>query len=233
MKGATLDRLLAARAAKQLVALVTDLDGGEEMLFVELERVDGPAVDQPVAEAVREACRRDTSRVFDQGSKRWFIRVFHPPKRLLVIGAVHIAQSLASMAREAGYAVTLIDPRDSWATAERFPGIEIDRRWPDEALADYAIDRRTAIVTLSHDPKLDEPALGAALVSDAFYVGALGSRRTHARRLERLRERGFDDDRLARIHAPVGLDIGAVSPAEIAISILAEMTQQLRASVAR
>jgi xanthine dehydrogenase accessory factor len=132
------------------------------------------------------------------------------------------------MARETGYAITLIDPRDAWASTERFPGVEIDRRWPDEALADAAIDRRSAIVALSHDAKLDEPALAAALRSDAFYIGALGSRRTQQRRRERLSEAGFAPDQLAVIHGPVGLDIGAVSPAEVAVSILAEMTQRLR-----
>ncbi len=240
MKSATLERLRAARAEKKLTALVTDLESGAERLFIDGEVIDDEttgtsapshhsiAATDGVVAAVAEACRKDTSRVIEDGSRRLLVRVFHPPKRLLVIGAVHIAQSLAVMAREAGYAVVLIDPRDSWATPERFPNTEIDRRWPEESLADLAIDRRTAVVTLSHDPKLDEPALSAALASDAFYVGALGSRRTHARRLDRLRENGFDDEQLSRIRGPVGLDIGAVSPAEIAVSILAEITQQLR-----
>jgi xanthine dehydrogenase accessory factor len=240
MKAATLHALRTARAAKRLTALVTDLDSGAERLFVGGEALDrnvfdaedsGPpelAISESSAAAIREASRTDASRVIEEGSRRLFIRVFSPPQRLFIIGAVHIAQSLSAMAREAGYAITLIDPRDTWATAARFPGIEIDRRWPDAALAELAIDRRTALVALSHDPKLDEPALGAALDSDAFYVGALGSRRTHARRLDRMREAGFDDEQLARIRGPVGIDIGAVSPAEIAVSIIAEITQQLR-----
>lgn len=240
MKTTTLEALRAARAAKKLTALVTDLESGAEALWVNGKGIDGNdsadldlASSDRVAAAVREASRKDASQVIEDDSRRLLIRVFSPPQRLLIIGAVHIAQSLAAMAREAGYAVTLIDPRDTWATPERFPNIEIDRRWPEEALARLAIDRRTALVALSHDPKLDEPALGAALASDAFYIGALGSRRTHAIRLERLRKSGFDEEQLTRIRGPVGLDIGAVSPAEIAVSILAEITQLLRVPTAR
>jgi xanthine dehydrogenase accessory factor len=240
VKANTLDALLAARAAKKLTALVTDLESGAETLFVDDDAIDTtPAADfdltitDGIRNAIAEAFRTDSSVVVEVDAHRLFIRIFSPPKRLFIIGAVHIAQSLSAMAREAGYAVTLIDPRDAWATAERFPHIEIDRRWPDEALAELAIDRRTALVALSHDPKLDEPALGAALASDAFYIGALGSRRTHQRRLDRLRENGFDDEQLLRIRGPVGLDIGAVSPAEIAVSILAEITRQLRIPNAR
>ena len=147
--------------------------------------------------------------------------------RLIVVGAVHIAQPLVPMARLAGYAVTIIDPRGAWATPERFPDVEIDRRWPDAALKDLALDTRTAVVTLTHDPKLDDPALCVALKSDAFYIGALGSRRTHGQRLERLREVGRSKEELKRIHGPVGLNIGSVSPAEISVSILGQMTQVL------
>jgi len=240
VKASTLDALRAARAAKKPTALVTDLESGAESLFVDGRVVDRTpstnfdlAITDELNGAVLKAIRTDASVVIETDARRLFIRIFSPPKRLFIIGAVHIAQSLAAMAREAGYAVTLIDPRDAWATPERFPQIEIDRRWPDEALAELAIDRRSALVALSHDPKLDEPALGAALLSDAFYIGALGSRRTHERRLDRLRENGFDDEQLSRIRGPVGLDIGAVSPAEIAVSILAEITQQLRVPDAR
>jgi xanthine dehydrogenase accessory factor len=235
VKATTLDALLAARAAKKLTALVTDLESGAETLFIDSDAIDTTsaagfdlAITDEIRKTITEAFRTDSSVVVEADARRLFIRIFSPPKRLFIIGAVHIAQSLSAMARETGYAVTLIDPRDAWATAERFPHIEIDRRWPDEALTELAIDRRTALVALSHDPKLDEPALGAALVSDAFYIGALGSRRTHERRLDRLRESGFDDEQLSRIRGPVGLDIGAVSPAEIAVSILAEITHQLR-----
>jgi xanthine dehydrogenase accessory factor len=144
------------------------------------------------------------------------------------VGAVHIAQPLARMAALAGYVVSIVDPRSAFATEERFTNVELSTEWPDEALERVKPDRRTAIVTLTHDPKLDDPALIAALRSDAFYIGALGSKRTHAARLARLTKEGFGDNEFARIHGPVGLDIGAVSPSEIAVSILAQMTLILR-----
>jgi xanthine dehydrogenase accessory factor len=158
---------------------------------------------------------------------RYFLQVQIPPRRLIAIGAVHIAQSLVPMAAIAGFAVTVIDPRGAFATELRFPGVSLSTEWPDDALTALDPDRRTAIVTLTHDPKLDDPALSVALRSDAFYIGALGSKRTHARRVERLREAGFTDKDIARIHAPIGLNIGAVSPAEISLSILGEITQVL------
>mgnify|MGYP002629669898 CR=1 FL=1 len=157
-----------------------------------------------------------------------FARVFAPPLRLLIVGGVHIAQALVQMATAADYQITLIDPRDGWATAERFPGVTIDKGWPSNAIAGLAPDPRTAIVTLSHDSKLDDPALAEAVTSPAFYIGALGNPRTHAARLERLREFGVSDQAAARIHGPIGLRIGAKTPAEIAVSILAEMTDTLR-----
>ncbi len=157
-----------------------------------------------------------------------FARVFAPPLRLLIVGAVHIAQALTTMAAAADYQITVIDPRDGWATAERFPGVAIDKRWPSDALTGLAPDQRTAIVTLSHDSKLDDPALAVAVKSPAFYIGALGNPRTHAARLERLQEIGVSDQAAARIHGPIGLRIGAATPAEIAVSILAEMTDTLR-----
>ncbi|MDA0305974.1 MAG: XdhC family protein [Proteobacteria bacterium] len=168
----------------------------------------------------------DTSRLLDDATK--FVAVFNPPLRLLIVGAVHIAQALASMAASAGMAVTVIDPRDAWASAERFPGIVIDRRWPGEAIAELKPDARTAVVSLSHDPKLDDPALKEALASDAFYIGALGSRRTHAKRHDRLAQQGIDEAAFARIDGPIGLDIGAVTPGEIAVSIMAEIVSRLR-----
>lgn len=164
----------------------------------------------------------------DEGTDPVFARIYNPQLRLLIVGAVHIAQRLAEIGVRIGYDVTVIDPRDTWGTEARFPGIRLDRRWPSTALEDLGPDSRTAIVTLSHDPKLDDPALLAALASDAFYIGSLGSRRTHAKRLERLREAGVDEEKLARIHAPVGLDIGAETPAEIALAALAEITTALR-----
>ena len=159
---------------------------------------------------------------------RAFLQVFNPPLRLMVIGAVHIAQALAPMASLAGYHVTVVDPRRAFATDSRFPDVAMTQDWPDEAMTALAPDRRTAVVALTHDPKLDDPGLDVALRSEAFYIAALGSRRTHAGRLERLAELGHDAATLARIHGPAGLDIGAVSPAEIAVSVMAEMTRALR-----
>jgi xanthine dehydrogenase accessory factor len=157
-----------------------------------------------------------------------FLHIFNPPLRLIVIGAVHITQPLIRMAALAGYEVSVIDPRRSFATGERFPGVTLMDEWPDDGLEALALDARTAVVTLTHDPKLDDPALEVALRSGVFYIGSLGSRRTHAARLERLTQAGFDKTALARIHGPVGLSIGAKSPAEIAISIMAQITEALR-----
>ena len=181
-----------------------------------------------VAEAVGDALRRDQSAMVETSRGRAFLQVFNPPLRLIVIGAVHIAQALAPMASLAGYQVTVIDPRRAFATDSRFPDVAMTQDWPDEAMQALAPDRRTAVVALTHDPKLDDPGLDVALRSEAFYIAALGSRRTHAGRLERLKALGHDAATLARIHGPAGLDIGAVSPAEIAISVMAEMTQALR-----
>ena len=222
-----------ARAAKRRVCLVRYLDGAGEAALV----VDGEAragtVPPDVAEVVGAALRRDRSETVETGlGGRAFLQVFNPPLRLVVIGAVHIAQALAPMASLAGYHVTVVDPRRAFATDSRFPDVAMSRDWPDEALQALAPDRRTAVVALTHDPKLDDPGLDVALRSEAFYVAALGSRRTHAGRLERLRELGHGDAALARIHGPAGLDIGAVSPAEIAVSVMAEMTRALRVGAA-
>ena len=158
----------------------------------------------------------------------YFLTVQAPAPRLTLVGAVHISQALAPMARIAGLDVTIIDPRTAFATPERFPETPVLAQWPDEALAAQPLDRFTAICLLTHDPKIDDPALTIALKADCFYIGALGSRKTHARRLERMRGQGFDEPALARIHAPIGLDIGAVSPAEIAVSIMGEIVASLR-----
>lgn len=163
----------------------------------------------------------------------WFLGVHNPPLRMAVVGAVHIAQALVPMARLAGYDVTVIDPRDAFASAARFPDTRLLHDWPDEALAAVGLDTRTAVVTLTHDPKLDDPAIHAALAAPVFYLGCLGSGRTHAKRVERLRAAGLDDAAIARIHAPVGADIGAKSPAEIAVSILAQVTERLRRPATR
>jgi xanthine dehydrogenase accessory factor len=184
--------------------------------------------DDPLRETALIALQRDQAGMIDVAGKTYFLNVFNAPLALVIVGAVHIAQPLSRMAAIAGYGVTIIDPRTAFATNDRFPGLTLFTDWPDEAMAKIKLGRRSAIVALTHDPKLDDPALAAALGSDAFYIGALGSKKTHAARLERLRERGFTKEQLARIHGPVGLSIGALSPAEIAISILGQMTAMLR-----
>ena len=226
MRRDVLDRLLSLQAAKRPAALVTDLASGEQALVADGAVTGALALDEAGVATAQSALHHDRSGL-DADTNR-FIRVFNPPLRLIVVGAVHIAQQLVPLAAAAGYDVTLVDPRRAWASGERFPGVALVTEWPDEALRALAPDRRTAVVTLTHDPKLDDPALDAALASPAFYVGALGSRRTQERRLERLRARGFEEADLARIHGPVGLDIGAKSPAEIAISILAQIIQVRR-----
>ena len=227
MKAELLATLNRARTEKRRVCLVRYLGDGSMALVVDGATIAGPTPTD-VQEAVQTALRRDQSMAVDTSLGRAFLQVFNPPLRLLVIGAVHIAQALAPMAALAGYHVTVIDPRRAFATDDRFPEVAMTTEWPDEAMAELAPDRRTAVVALTHDPKLDDPGLDAALKSEAFYIAALGSRRTHAGRLERLKALGHDEAMLARIHGPAGIDIGAVSPAEIAISVMAEMTRALR-----
>lgn len=217
MKAATLARLRAAIAEKRPVVLATRLADGEQRLWPE------DPLPEPLAAAAAEAAISDKAKTLDTEGETWFLHPHCPPLRLLVVGAVHIAQALAPMAQAVGFAVTVIDPRRAFATADRFPGVALREDWPDEAMAELRPDSRTAVVTLTHDPKLDDPALDAALRSEAFYIGALGSTRTHAKRVARLKEAGHDDAAIARIHAPVGLDIGAVTAPEIAVSILAEL----------
>lgn len=229
MKTDLLTRLLADRKAKRQVALVTRLDTGEQTLVYRDGAAGSLALDPAALAGARNAIQDDKSATIDSSYGRLFIEVFNPPLRLIVVGAVHIAQPLARMAVVAGYDVTIVDPRGAFATADRFPGVTLFAEWPDDALATLDPDRRTAIVTLTHDPKIDDPALEMAMKSDAFYVGALGSRKTHAGRRERLAGRGYSDAQFARIRGPVGLDIGAVSPAEIAISILGQLTEVLHA----
>ncbi len=228
MKLELLERLLAARAEKRSVCLVRLLDRAEEALWVDGEVVAGARLPEDVLGAVEEAVREDRSRLVETSVGRAFLEVVNPPLRLVIVGAVHTAQFLVPVAKLLGYRPVVVDPRRGFATPERFPEVEILHEWPDDALRALELDRRTAVVTLTHDPKLDDPALEVALRSPAFYVGALGSRRTHARRVERLRAAGFTDAEIARIHAPIGLDIGAVSPAEIALSVMAEITAVLR-----
>jgi len=194
------------------------------------EKLIDPFLDEtPLGLAARAAARTDTSGEAEIDRRTWFLEVHNPPLELALVGAVHIAQPLAAMARLCGYAVRVIDPRAAFATEARFPGVMLHQAWPDEILATSPLGSRSALVALAHDPKIDDPALEIALGSRAFYVGALGSKKTHAARLERLSARGHEQEALARIHGPAGLAIGARSPAEIALSILAQMTQTLRA----
>ena len=209
---AMLAELVAARAARTPVAYVVNTQTGER-------RLDGVA-------QWAERFRADRSGMEEDGAT--FVHVHNPPLRMIVVGAVHIAQALVPMARMAGYDVSLVDPRPAFAQETRFPDETVVEDWPDEALDGLAPDARTAVVTLTHDPKLDDPAILRALGSDIFYLGCLGSNRTHAKRVARLREAGVSEGAIARIHAPVGLDIGARGPAEIAVSILAEVTARLR-----
>ncbi len=213
----TLAVLSAARAAKQPVVLATRLPTGDQFLL------PGDEVSPELAAAAARALSRDESGTVAIGNESWFLRAYNPPLRLIVVGAVHIAQALVPMAAQIGFAVVVVDPRRAFATDERFPDVTVMGDWPDEAMDALKPDVRTAVVTLTHDPKLDDPALERALRSPAFYVGSLGSRRTHAKRLERLRELGLNDTHFARIHGPVGLNIAAVTAPEIALSILAQI----------
>ena len=209
--------LTEARAAKRPVVMATRLPGGEQMLL------PSPDAAPELAEAAAKALDRDESRTVKLSDGEWFLDVHNPPLRLVVVGAVHIAQALVPMAALLGLAVVVVDPRRSFASDERFPNVTISTEWPDDALDALVPDSRTAVVTLTHDPKLDDPALDRALNSRAFYVGALGSRKTHAARLRRLADMGHDNAALARIRGPVGLNIEAVTAPEIALSIVAEL----------
>lgn len=227
MKVATLEALREARSAGRPVVLASRVEGMDEALLAPGGETRFAGRD--LAAEVAEALRTDRPMLLGEGAERMFLNPFNPPLRLIVTGAVHIAQALAPMAKAAGYRVTVIDPRGAFATRERFPaGTGLVEDWPDEVLAASPPDARTAVVTLTHDPKIDDVALACALRSPAFFIGALGSRKTHAARRERLAAQGFDEATLARIHAPVGLPIGARSPVEIAIAILAQMTHVLR-----
>lgn len=225
MQRTVFEALTRAKAEKRPAVLATDLASGAQALLDAGGRTLAGELEVPGAlvPALAAALAADRSGIDDASG--YFLQVFNPPLRLLVIGAVHIAQALIPMAQVLGYEVTVIDPRQAWANADRFPGVRLVHDWPDEALEALAPDRRTAVVALTHDPKLDDPALLLALQSPAFYIGALGSTRTHAKRRERLAEAGVEAAAFARIDGPIGLAIGARSPAEIALSILAKMTQ--------
>jgi xanthine dehydrogenase accessory factor len=228
MNRGTLKALLAARASTRPVVLLTPLDGAAQRLLdargLELLELTDPELGQ----AAQGALRGDRATTLMRGGVEILITPHNPPLRLIVVGAVHIAEALCTMARAAGYAVSLVDPRSAFLRPERFPGTALMSDWPQQAFAKLNPDTRTAVVLLTHDPKIDDPALLATLPTDAFYIGALGSTRTHARRLERLAAQGVTPEALSRIHGPAGLSIGARSPAEIAVSVLAQMTQVLR-----
>jgi xanthine dehydrogenase accessory factor len=223
MQLATLAELNVERAARRPAILVTDVASGEQRLV----KVKDIAADPLQAELAAQL-RMGKSGMIEAAGKRLFLNVYAPTARLVIVGAVHISQALAPIAQSLGYDVTVVDPRTAFASPERFPDVPLIAEWPDVALPPLNIDHYTAFVALTHDPKIDDPALLHAFARDCFYIGALGSRKTHAKRGDRLRGQGASDVDIARIHAPIGLAIGAVSPAEIAVSIIAQITATLR-----
>jgi xanthine dehydrogenase accessory factor len=223
MKLDALRTLNTERAARRAIVVVTDMTSGEQRLVKQAD-----IGHDPLADLLEKHIRSGKSGMEETPKGKVFLTVHVPPPRLVITGAVHISQALAPIAKLLGYDVTIVDPRTAFASPERFPDVKVIAEWPDIALPPLQIDRYTAFVALTHDPKIDDPALLHALAHDCFYIGALGSRKTHGRRLERLKEQGVSDAALARIHAPIGLDIGAVSPSEIAVSIIGEITARLR-----
>jgi xanthine dehydrogenase accessory factor len=223
MKLAVLRALNAERAARRAAVVVTDLASGEQRLVKAAD-----AARDPLAELIEKHIRSGKSGTEETPQGKVFLTVHVPPSKLVITGAVHISQSLAPIAKLLGYDVTIVDPRTAFASIERFPDVKVIAEWPDVALPPLGIDRYTAFVALTHDPKIDDPALTHALARDCFYIGALGSKKTHARRVDRLKAQGLSEATIARIHAPIGLAIGAVAPGEIAIAIMGEITARLR-----
>jgi xanthine dehydrogenase accessory factor len=224
MKLDILAALNTERAARRAAIVVTHVATGSQRLVkaADIGR-------DPLKAELAEHLRRGKSGMAETAEGRVFLTVYVPAPQLVITGAVHISQALAPIGRLLGYDVTIVDPRTAFASIERFPDVKVIAEWPDQALPPLGIDHYTAFVALTHDPKIDDPALMHALARDCFYIGALGSKKTHARRVERLRQQGVNDDNIARIHAPIGLDIDAVSPAEIAVAIMAQITARLRA----
>ncbi|HET9717779.1 MAG TPA: XdhC family protein [Pseudolabrys sp.] len=223
MKLDILQALNAERAARRAVIVITDVASGQQRLV--------KAADigkDPLGAVLEKRLRMGKSGMEDVPQGRVFLTVHVPSPRLVITGAVHISQTLAPIGQLLGYDVTIVDPRTAFASIERFPDVKVIAEWPDVALPPLEIDHYTAFVALTHDPKIDDPALKHALARDCFYIGALGSKKTHARRVERLRQAGLSDTEIRRIHAPIGLDIDAVTPAEIAVAIMGEITQVLR-----
>jgi xanthine dehydrogenase accessory factor len=223
-----LKSLNTERAARRAAVIVTDVASGEQRFVAGAD-----VAADPLRETLQAHLRSGKSCMAETAQGRVFLTVHVPPPRLVITGAVHISQALAPIAKLLGYDVVIVDPRTAFASPERFPDVKVIAQWPDEALPPLGIDRYTAFVALTHDPKIDDPALLHALARDCFYIGALGSRKTHSRRFERLRAHGVTDAALARIHAPIGLAIGAVSPPEIAVAIMGEITASLRLSADR
>jgi len=223
MRTETLHALNLARREREAVILVTDLDGQGEQVILE-----GQAVAGSLGDAVSAAFRSGRSSVVDVAGRELFLNVYLPPPRIVVVGAVHISQALSRLAPVAGYDLTIIDPRTAFATDERFAGVDLVADWPEDVLAARPLDAYTAVAVVTHDPKIDDIPLVEALKRNCFYIGALGSRKTHAQRVERLRRQGLTDEQIGRISAPIGLDIGAANPAEIAVAILAEIIQAFR-----
>src|SRR5437763_17036531 len=223
MKLEILKTLNAERAARRAAVVVTDVATGKQRLVKAAE-----VARDPLKEEIEKHIRRGKSGMVEMPAGKAFLTVYVPPPQLVITGAVHISQALAPIARLLGYDVTIVDPRTAFASIERFPDVKVIAEWPDVALPPLGIDRYTAFVALTHDPKIDDPALLHALARECFYIGALGSKKTHGRRVERLKAQGVSDEALGRIHAPIGLAIGAISPAEIAVSIMGEITARLR-----
>ena len=223
MKFETLKELNAERAARRPAIVVTDTANGEQRL-VKASDFTG----DPLRAELLKQLRTGKSGTLEVGGRKLFLNVYAPTARLVIVGAVHISQALAPLARSLDYEVTVVDPRTAFASPERFPDVPLIAEWPDVALPPLNIDHYTAFVALTHDPKIDDPALLHALARDCFYIGALGSRKTHGKRAERLKAQGASDSDIGRIHAPIGLPIGAVSPSEIAVAIMAQITEQLR-----
>ncbi len=224
MKLDILTALNSERAARRAAITVTHIESGKQRLVKAADTAK-----DPLRQVLAEHLRTGKSGMEETAEGRVFLTVYVPAPQLVITGAVHISQALAPIGKLLGYDVTIVDPRTAFASIERFPDVKIIAEWPDKALPPLNVDRYTAFVALTHDPKIDDPALTHALARDCFYIGALGSRKTHARRVERLNAQGIGDATIARIHAPIGLDIGAVSPAEIAVAIMAQITECLRA----
>jgi len=219
----TLAQVNIERAARRPVFVVTDVSNGDQRLVKAADLAS-----DPLRNELSKQLRMGRSAVVEADGKKLFINVYAPTAKMVIIGAVHISQALAPLARSLGYDVTVVDPRTAFATPERFPDVNVVAEWPDVALPPLNVDHYTAFVVVTHDPKIDDPALLHAFKSNCFYIGALGSRKTHAKRVERLKAQGATDADLASIHAPIGLPIGAISPGEVAVAIMAQITAQLR-----